>query len=203
MMEDYEALLDRAIANLPDMETTDARFVIPEPKIMVEGKTTILDNFNNIADVLNRNPDHVMKYLTREMGTAGKIDGLRAVFQGRFSKEQIKSNIEAYVEEFVMCSECGRPDTQLTKMDRIMVLKCAACGAHRPVKKRRASAPVKQDAIEEGKEYDVRIDAVGSKGDGIAKVDRYTIFVPGAAKGETLKIRIKRISGTLAFSEKV
>ncbi|WMW22173.1 translation initiation factor IF-2 subunit beta [Methanolobus mangrovi] len=202
-MEDYEALLDRAIANLPDMETTDARFVIPEPKIMVEGKTTILDNFNNIADVLNRDPDHVMKYLTREMGTAGKIDGMRAIFQGRFSKDQIKANIEAYVEEFVMCSECGRPDTQLMKMDRIMVLKCAACGAHRPVKKRRASAPVKQDAIEEGKEYDVRIDAVGSKGDGIAKMDRFTIFVPGAAKGETLKIRIKRISGTLAFAEKV
>lgn len=202
-MEDYEALLDRAIANLPDKETTDARFVIPEPKIMVEGKTTILDNFNNIADVLNREPDHVMKYLTREMGTAGKIDGSRAIFQGRFSKDQIKSNIEAYVEEFVMCSECERPDTQLMKMDRIMVLKCAACGAHRPVKKRRASAPVKQDAIEEGKEYDVRIDAVGSKGDGIAKVDKYTIFVPGAAKGETLKIRVKRISGTLAFSERV
>ncbi|WMW24104.1 translation initiation factor IF-2 subunit beta [Methanolobus sediminis] len=202
-MEDYEALLDRAIANLPDMETTDARFVIPEPKIMVEGKTTILDNFNNIADVLNREPDHLMKYLTREMGTAGKIEGLRAVFQGRFSKDQIQSNIEAYVEEFVMCSECGRPDTQLTKMDRVMVLKCAACGAHRPVKKRRASAPVKQDSIEEGKEYDVRIDAVGSKGDGIAKVDKFTIFVPGAAKGETLKVRIKRISGTLAFSEKV
>jgi translation initiation factor 2 subunit 2 len=202
-MEDYEALLDRAIANLPDMETTDARFVIPEPKIMVEGKTTILDNFNNIADVLNRDPDHVMKYLTREMGTAGKIDGLRAVFQGRFSKEQIKSNIEAYVEEFVMCSECGRPDTQLMKMDRVMVLKCAACGAHRPVKKRRATAPVKQESIEEGNEYDVRIDAVGSKGDGIAKVDKFTIFVPGAAKGETLKIRIKRISGTLAFAEKV
>lgn len=202
-MEDYEALLDRAIANLPDMETTDARFVIPEPKIMVEGKTTILDNFNNIADVLNRSPDHLMKYLTREMGTAGKIDGSRAVFQGRFSKDQIQSNIAAYVEEFVICSECGRPDTQLVKMDRIIVLKCAACGAHRPVKKRRATAPVKQDSVEEGKEYDVRIDAVGSKGDGIAKMDKFTIFVPGAAKGDTLKIRIKRISGTLAFAEKV
>lgn len=201
-MEDYEALLDRAIANLPDMETTDARFVIPEPKIMVEGKTTILDNFNNIVDVLNREPDHVMKYLTREMGTAGKIDGPRAVFQGRFSKDQIKANIEAYVEEFVMCSECGRPDTQLMKMDRVMVLKCAACGAHRPVKKRRVSTPVKQESLEEGKEYDVRIDAVGSKGDGIAKVEKFTIFVPGAAKGETLKVKIKRISGTLAFAEK-
>lgn len=202
-MEDYEALLNRAIANLPDMETTDVRFVIPEPRIMMEGKTTILDNFNNIADVINRAPDHLMKYLTREMGTAGKIDGTRAIFQGRFSKDMFKANIEAYVEEFVMCSECGRPDTQLIKMDRTMVLKCAACGAHRPVKKRRASAPVKQDAVEEGKEYDVRIDAVGSKGDGIAKMDRFTIFVPGAAKGDTLKIRIKRISGTLAFAERV
>ncbi len=202
-MDDYEALLDRAIANLPDMETTDARFVIPMPKIMIEGKTTILDNFSNIADTLNREPDHLMKYLTREMGTAGKLDGMRAIFQGRFSTEQLKANIQAYVDEYVICSECNRPDTQLIKMDRVLVLKCAACGGHRPVKKRRASAIAKADAIEEGKEYEVHIDAVGSKGDGIAKVDRYTIFVPGASKGEAVKVRIKRISGTLAFSEKV
>lgn len=202
-MKDYEALLDRAIKNLPDKETTDVRFVIPEPKILMEGKTTILDNFLNIADVLNRDPDHVMKYLTREMGTAGKIEGMRAIFQGRFSKDQIQSNIDAYVEEFVMCSECSRPDTQLTKMERVLVLKCSACGAHRPVKKRRSTAPVKQESIEEGKEYEVHIDAVGSKGDGIAKVDKYTVFVPGAAKGQTVKIKVKRLSGTLAFAEKV
>jgi translation initiation factor 2 subunit 2 len=202
-MKDYEALLDRAIANLPDKETTDARFVIPELKIMLEGKTTIVDNFLNIADVLNREPDHLMKYLTREMGTAGKIEGMRAIFQGRFSKDQIQSNIDAYVEEFVMCSECSRPDTQLVKMERVLVLKCSACGAHRPVKKRRSTAPIKQDSIEEGKEYEVHIDAVGSKGDGIAKVDKYTIFVPGAAKGQTVKIKVKRLSGTLAFAEKV
>ena len=201
-MDDYEALLDRAIANLPDKETTDARFVIPEPKTMIEGKTTILDNFSNIADTLNRDPDHLMKFLTREMGTAGKLDGSRAVFQGRFSNDQIKTTIQSYVDEYVICSECNRPDTQLIKMDRVLVLKCAACGGHRPVKKRRASTAVKQDAIEEGKEYEVHIDAVGSKGDGIAKVDKYTIFVPGASKGQAVKVRIKRISGTLAFSER-
>jgi translation initiation factor 2 subunit 2 len=202
-MDDYEALLDRAIANLPDMETTDARFVIPNPKIMIEGKTTILDNFSNIADTINRDPEHLMKYLTREMGTAGKLEGMRAIFQGRFSTDQLKATIQSYVDEYVICSECNRPDTQLTKMDRVLVLKCSACGGHRPVKKRRASAVAKADAIEEGKEYEVHIDAVGSKGDGIAKVDRYTIFVPGASKGQAVKVRIKRISGTLAFSERV
>ena len=202
-MDDYEALLDRAIENLPDMETTDARFVIPEPKIFIEGKTTVLDNFSNIVDILNRDADHLMKFLTREMGTAGKMEGGRAIFQGRFPKELIKSNIQSYVEEYVMCSECSRPDTQLVKENRVLVLKCSACGAHRPVKKRRAVASAPRDAVEEGKEYEVRIDAVGSKGDGIAKLSKFTIFVPGVPKGEVVNIRIKRISGTLAFAEKI
>lgn len=202
-MEDYEALLDRALDKLPDKETTDVRFVIPEPKIFMEGKTTVLDNFNNIADVLNRDPDHLMKFLTRELGTAGKIEGGRAIFQGRFTRDMMKNNIQAYVDEYVICSECNRPDTQLIKVDRVMVLKCAACGAHRPVKKRKAVATAPRDAIEEGGEYEVKIESVGSKGDGIAKLAKFTIFVPGARKGDVVKIKIKRISGTLAFSERV
>jgi len=202
-MYDYEELLDRAIAKLPDTETTDARFVIPEPRLFSEGKATILDNFGNIADILNRDPDHLMKYLTRELGTAGKIEGSRAVFQGRFTRTQLADNIQAYVDEYVMCSECGRPDTQLVRVDRVLILKCSACGAHRPVKKRKVTQTEVREAIEEGGIYEFRIDAVGSKGDGIAKVDRYTIFVPGASKGDVVKVKIKKISGNLAFSERV
>jgi len=202
-MYDYEELLDRAIARLPDVETTDARFVIPEPKVFAEGKTTILDNFGNIANILNRDPDHIMKYLTRELGTAGKIDGSRAVFQGRFMRSQIANNIQAYVDEYVICSECGRPDTQIVKVDRVLILQCSACGAHRPVKKRKATHVETKEAIEEGGTYEVRIDAVGSKGDGIAKVDKYTIFVPRTKKGDVVKIKVKRISGNLAFADLV
>lgn len=202
-MDSYEKLLDRALADLPDMETTGERFVVPEPRVLVEGKTTILDNFSNIADVFNRDPDHLMKYLTRELGTAGKIEGSRAVFQGRFTKDMVRSNIDAYVEEYVICSECGRPDTQLVKVDRVLMLRCSACGGHRPVKKRRVVAQAPKDELEEGKEYELMIDSVGSKGDGIAKLSKYTIFVPNTTKGQTVKARIKRISGNLAFAERV
>jgi translation initiation factor 2 subunit 2 len=62
---------------------------------------------------------------------------------------------------------------------------------------------VVRDAIEEGGTYELRVDAVGSKGDGIAKIDKYTVFVPGAAKGDVVKVKIKKISGNLAFSERV
>jgi len=50
-MGKYEAYLDRAYEKLPDIITTDERFVIPEPKIFSEGKATVLENFGQIADV--------------------------------------------------------------------------------------------------------------------------------------------------------
>ena len=202
-MDDYEKLLNRAIQQLPDEKTSDERFVVPEAKIFSEGKTTVLDNFSNIVGVLRRDPDHVMKYLTRELGTAGKLEGGRAVFQGRFTRDQMDANIQNYVDEYVMCSECNRPDTTLGKMERVLILQCSACGAHRPVKKRQTTAAKTVMTLEEGGTYEINIEAVGSKGDGIAKFDKFTIFVPGAAKGQTLNIKIKKISGYLAFAEKV
>jgi len=199
-MDDYLANLDRALEQLPEIKGSGERFVVPEPKLLTEGKTTVLENFASIADKLNREPGHIFKFLLRELGTAGKIDGSRAIFQKRFTSEVITELINAYVTEYVICSECGRPDTHLIKSERILTLRCDACGAHRPVTKRRA-AIVKEEALTEGESYEVRIDAVGRKGDGIAKKDKYTIYVPGVAKGDVVKIKIKKITGNLAFAE--
>ena len=71
------------------------------------------------------------------------------------------------------------------------------------MRKRKATATVQKDVIEEGETYELRIESVGNKGDGIAKVDKYLIFVPSAVKGEIVKAKIKKISGTLAFAEVV
>ncbi len=199
-MNDYLTNLDRALKQLPEIKGSGERFVVPEPKLLTEGKTTVLENFAGIADRLNREPEHIFKFLLRELGTAGKIDGGRVIFQKRVTTDVISELINAYVKEYVICSECGRPDTHLIKSERILTLRCDACGAHRPITKRRA-AIVKEEALAEGESYEVRIDAVGSKGDGIAKKDKYTIYVPNTAKGDVVKIKIKKITGNLAFAE--
>jgi translation initiation factor 2 subunit 2 len=201
LMEDYMKGLERAMSRLPASKGTEDRFVIPPPKIFYEGKTTVLENFTSIADALNRDPDHLMKFILQEMGTAGKIEGQHAVFQGRFTEQSLERHIDSYVQEYVICSECHRPDTQLIRSDRVLMLKCEACGAHRPVRKRKTKTIVPKDVIEEGETYELRIDSVGRKGDGIARVDKFMIFVPGTAKGEIVRAKIKKISGTLAFSE--
>ncbi|MFZ3060695.1 MAG: translation initiation factor IF-2 subunit beta [Candidatus Methanoperedens sp.] len=202
-MNDYLANLDRALKQLPEIKGSGERFVVPEPKLLTEGKTTVLENFAGIADKLNREQEHLFKFLLRELGTAGKIDGSRAIFQRKLTSGIVTELINAYVKEYVTCSECGRPDTHLMKSERILTLRCDACGAHRPVTKRRATTIAKEEALTEGETYDVKIDAVGSKGDGIAKKDKYTIYVPNTVKGDTVKIKIKKITGTLAFAEKV
>lgn len=132
------------MVQIPDIKVAGSRFVIPEPKLFYEGRTSVLENFEAIADYVNRDRNHLMTYILRELGTAGKIEGLRAVFQGRFLREGVGAIIKSYVEEFVICSECGRPDTHLIKSERVLMLKCDACGAHRPVKKRAVGSEAKR-----------------------------------------------------------
>lgn len=57
--------------------------------------------------------------------------------------------------------------------------------------------------IKPGDELDVEIDEVGTKGDGIARIKNFVVFVAGAKKGEKLRIRIKDVMARFATAEKV
>jgi len=63
---------------------------------------------------------------------------------------------------------------------------------------RRSFAPIRV-----GEELDVKIEAEGSKGDGIAKVKGFVIFIPGAKPGENIKIRITKVFRKVGFAEVV
>ena len=47
---------------------------------------------------------------------------------------RINKKIKKYASEFVFCSECNKPDTELTEEKEVIYLKCQACGAKKPVK---------------------------------------------------------------------
>ena len=57
--------------------------------------------------------------------------------------------------------------------------------------------------VKEGDELDVTIDAVGRKGDGIAKVENFIIFVPGTKTGDHVKIKVTTVSGSFATASVV
>ena len=200
---DYEALLDRAKKDLPQTLEAHDRFQIPEPDVMIEGKTTVIRNFGAIAEALRREPEHLYGYLLRELGTAGSLEGTRVVFKGKVATAQIVERISNYVEEYVLCSECDRPDTRIVKDGRIQILTCETCGAHRPVHVRKQAKQEEAKELEEGKVYDLMIEDIGKKGDGLARKGKYVIYIPGSAKGTQVKVRIDKISGNMAFGTRV
>ena len=55
--------------------------------------------------------------------------------------------------------------------------------------------------VKEGVELEVTIGAVGKKGDGVAKVDDYLIFVPGTEEGQTVKVKVTKVLDKVAFAE--
>jgi translation initiation factor 2 subunit 2 len=199
----YDAALDRAYDTLPE-RTREAgdRLQVPDPEGQTDGAFTRLTNLGDIAAALDREPEHLHRSIQRELGTNGQFDGDRARYNGSFTVDDFDAAVDAYVTEFVTCSECGLPDTNLVREDGVDMLRCTACGAFRPVAKRpKETTDASQPTLEEGKTYQLQITGTGRKGDGVAERGKYTIFVPGAQEGQVVEAYIDNISGTLAFAQ--
>lgn len=56
--------------------------------------------------------------------------------------------------------------------------------------------------VKVGEEYDVEITETGSRGDGIARVNNFVVFVNGAKQGEKTKIKITDVRDRFAIGEK-
>jgi len=55
--------------------------------------------------------------------------------------------------------------------------------------------------VNEGDIVEVEIDDLGSKGDGIARVEGFVVFVPGAEVGETYDVEVTSVGNKFAFAE--
>ena len=197
---DYNKLLKKIIESTPKKEVVEDRFKLPKVEIFYEGNTTVIKNFDKISDAINRAPNLILKYLLGGLGTAGDINGPRVVFQGKIPAKDIQEKLKDYIDTYVICSECNKPDTHLVKQGRTLLIRCDACGAFRPVKSRKKKVVQEPtDVLKENMVYDLTIKDIGKKGDGIAYFDKYTIYVSGAVKGSTVKVKIEKISGTVAF----
>jgi len=57
--------------------------------------------------------------------------------------------------------------------------------------------------VEEGKEYEVDIKETSRRGDGVARVEGFVIFVPETKPGEHVKVRITQVGPRFATAQVV
>ncbi|MCK4552889.1 translation initiation factor IF-2 subunit beta [Candidatus Pacearchaeota archaeon] len=133
-MTDYEQLLEQAYKKVKQIDTSSDRFEIPKVQGHFEGRKTLLTNFYQIALHIRRKPEHFQKFILKELAASGQKEGDRLVLNLKVPSAKINQKIEQYVKEFVLCKECGKPDTELIKEDRLSFVRCLACGAKHSVR---------------------------------------------------------------------
>ena len=133
-MDDYEKTLEEAYKKIKKTDSTGERFEIPKAEGRFEGKKTVVTNFISMANYFRREPEHFLKFLLKELATSGQREGDRLVLNNKIPSGKINQKIEEYAKEFVICRECGKPDTELQRSDRMTFIKCLACGAKHSVR---------------------------------------------------------------------
>ncbi|MBU3966649.1 MAG: TRAM domain-containing protein [Euryarchaeota archaeon] len=61
----------------------------------------------------------------------------------------------------------------------------------------------KSSPVTVGETYDVTIEGIAQKGDGIAKVEGFVVFVPGTKVGDKITIKVEKVLRKFAFGVKV
>lgn len=127
-------MLKKAREQLPEIKKDVSRFEVPRVQGMVQGNKTIITNFGKICQYIRRECKDLLKYLNKELAAPAEMHGQKAIFIGKYSSNTINEKIKKYVKEYVICRECGKPDTKIVKEGRITFLKCGACGAKYPLR---------------------------------------------------------------------
>ena len=133
-MESYEELLEGAYKKVKIIGGSEERFQVPKIEGRFEGKKTIITNFFQIASHIRRKPEKFLKYLLKELAVKGFAEGEKIIITGKVSSKIINPKMEQYVNEFVLCKECKKPDTELIKEGKQTLIHCLACGAKHPIR---------------------------------------------------------------------
>lgn len=110
------------------------RYKMPPMVIKLEGrgngKKTILDNVEAVAEALQRPPTYVTKFLGTEFGAGVQVDAKNAryILKGYFTQPEMQESLDKFIRIFVMCNSCDNPETVLSVKNKKIHQKCAACG---------------------------------------------------------------------------
>lgn len=111
------------------------RYKMPKLVAKVEGRgngiKTRIVNCGEIAQALHRKPAVVTKFFGCELGAQSRWDDKEqaSIVNGAFEQNILQDKLcESFLPKFVLCANCGLPETSLKVKKEVVKFECAACG---------------------------------------------------------------------------
>jgi translation initiation factor 5 len=121
------------IAGLTPVEDPEYRYKMPAVfgEIKGSGNSTAVRNITEVAKSLRRSPGEVNKFFGIELGARAKYNPAtdRFIVSGAHADGVLQKLIHRYIEKFVLCPNCGLPETKYKIRSNAIYHKCDACGA--------------------------------------------------------------------------
>lgn len=128
-LDKYDDMLKRAREEVPEDIGEEEQFKAPTVKVRAESGQTVILNWNELLRAANDQEKILLRFLSHQLATHGRITQGKVEFKGNLSSRKINNLVEEFVDKYIICSECGRPDTKLKKEKKHLLKKCQACGA--------------------------------------------------------------------------
>jgi len=111
------------------------RYKMPLIQAKVQGHGngihTAVPNMDMVARSLDRPPSYVTKYFGVELGSVTQIvdKDNKYIVNGRHDAETMQDLLDGFIKKFVLCKECGNPETKLRVTSKKAIEQnCIACG---------------------------------------------------------------------------
>lgn len=110
------------------------RYKMPRLVAKVEGKgngiKTVVPNMVAIATSLSRPPSYPTKYFGIELGAQTQMDPKteRYIVNGCHEAVKLQELLFGFIRKFVLCKECGNPETDISVHKGSIAAACKACG---------------------------------------------------------------------------
>jgi len=133
-INNFEKLVDRAFAELPEKMVSHERFEVPRLYSMVQGNVTLIKNIVEISDKLHRSAEMIAKFYSKELATPAVMKNNQLQITGKFMDRALNERLNSFVKHYVLCSQCQKPDTKLVDIQHVKTLVCDSCGARMAVR---------------------------------------------------------------------
>jgi len=119
-----------------DQSDRSYRYKMPKLLAKVEGRgngiKTRIPNCAEIASALHRSPAVVTKFFGCELGAQSKWDEKEqsCIVNGEHGQNVLQAKLcDEFIPKFVLCSNCGLPETDMKVRKEMVRFQCAACGS--------------------------------------------------------------------------
>ncbi len=134
----YQTLLDRLYENKVNNNININRKVRLKPPIIsnIGSKKSVITNYSEMCNGLNRDYTHLMQYINAETGSECNLDSnSRLIIHGKYTSKSIESILKKYISEYISCKNCKSINTNLTKdsSTRLNFVVCNDCKSSRSV----------------------------------------------------------------------